>query len=234
MRSTGLKPDLVAQLEAAVEGGAQVDLSVNPMARLFFEGLAESLAHNAAVLLTDVDNLMCGKWRLAPKLIRITSLAHTLVEHCGALPAACVSKSELLLQTWADRLESLVKRAHALFASMDGVLRHKANQLELSDGGGGVAIKLQSVRLAMVLWVRIARLATLTRAHNARGNSQTHAHEQSIGILNQYTSNRAPRDNIAGFSGFQALSSLDLATVDWGKHSEAKKEEMLASAYEKQ
>ena len=85
----------------------------------------------------------------------------------------------------------------------------------------------------MVLWVRIARLATLTRAHNARGNSQTHVHEQSIGILNQYTSNRAPRDNIAGFSGFQALSSLDLATVDWGKHSEAKKEEMLASAYEK-
>jgi hypothetical protein len=109
-------------------------------------------------------------------LLPLLAAAQLAVDNAKELNSLVVRGSVELVTAWSDRFRGIVFEIVEKLTTLrtDGHLavRHKANHVDFTDGGFGVGIKYQSVRLMLVMWLLVTRGTTFTRYHNAPGDSK--------------------------------------------------------------
>jgi hypothetical protein len=212
----------------------------NRQCLLLLEGACEFITHNCNVFsaklsLTGFSYVGAG----AAEITSLLSCAQVMVDACAALQVKVAAPALESAEDWAlafnADMTSLRSAIQVVRKAGLVTLRHKANQVEFTDGGGGVGIKQQCVQLANALFLIISGGTSSTRKHNAANDSRSQFAEQSISTIQEHTSPRSATllDNIAGFHGCLALSPKDLVTADLSGLTVAAKEAAMDAAYKK-
>ena len=175
-------------------------------------GVAHTVHLLAVKFAYDVEHLLPPGWPGGESVILLLVSLSKLSDFGAKLNSCLASPDKDDLARWVDDFQHQVTETMDLLRAVPHQLRHLVNQVEFTDGGGGVAIKQMCVQLMMVLWLKLTGGRSISRFHNAPRNSKSMFAEQSVGAMNQYLSNDKPLDNF-GTSSLSLSLSLSLAST---------------------
>ena len=154
----------------------------------------QELALKNTETLKELLRLCSGSIRRGRDVLRDLSLDPT--ELLKAYEEGDLEKN---VQDWYVTFMSFIA-ATEKFADAEGWVRHKANHIHSTDGGGGVAILEHKVKLYMTLTFVAMDMQIFDRLHNSGGDSKCQLSEQTVSgcaRLTSYDCDQSATDGVA-------------------------------------